>query len=152
MSRATVALMLTLLSAPVATTQEIYRWVDEHGRVHYGDRAPDAAPGAEPIRVKPARPAPSPAPEASARRERERRLLDALSAERAERRAALDKAEREAAELQRRCARARQRLAAYERANLLYRQGKDGTREYLHDREREQVLAGLKNGIREFCD
>lgn len=32
--------MLALLTAPVADAQGLYRWVDDKGRVHYGDQLP----------------------------------------------------------------------------------------------------------------
>jgi len=74
-----VALAGTLASAPVLTT-EVYRWVDQEGGVHFGDRPPHGRnaerieiespmgalplPDAEEILRRPARPAPEPATEA----------------------------------------------------------------------------------------
>jgi murein DD-endopeptidase MepM/ murein hydrolase activator NlpD len=47
-SRAGIALLLLLAAlaiaaAPAARASKVYRWVDRHGVVHYGDRAPDAS-------------------------------------------------------------------------------------------------------------
>ena len=38
--------------APAADAQQVYRWVDENGVVHFGDRAPEGVQ-ATPLRVRP---------------------------------------------------------------------------------------------------
>jgi hypothetical protein len=43
------ALVLLLVSAGLATAGPTYRWVDEHGQVHYSDRA---VPGAEEVELQ----------------------------------------------------------------------------------------------------
>lgn len=40
---------------------EIYKWVDEKGQTHYGERKPGAAP-ASTVKIQPSPPAPPPAP------------------------------------------------------------------------------------------
>jgi len=44
-----IALLLCLAALPLRA--EVYRWVDEQGQVHFGDRAP--RPGSEPLAVEP---------------------------------------------------------------------------------------------------
>ncbi len=56
-------LLVAVLLAGAASTQKLYKWVDEQGRVHFSDRPPATAH--EEIRLRPppgARPADAPAP------------------------------------------------------------------------------------------
>ena len=48
-------LLAALLSGASTATAEVYKWVDEDGRVHFGDRP--QAEDAEAIELKPAAPA-----------------------------------------------------------------------------------------------
>lgn len=61
MKRALALAAFAALSGSLAA-QTAYRWVDEHGRVHYSDRPPPAqAREAQQVRVPAARPEPVPA-------------------------------------------------------------------------------------------
>ena len=37
-----LTLILYLVFVPLITTAEVYKWVDEHGQTHYGEKPPDA--------------------------------------------------------------------------------------------------------------
>ncbi|MGL6162466.1 DUF4124 domain-containing protein [Microbulbifer sp.] len=43
MIRAGIGIIALSLSAAMATAEEVYRWVDEEGKVHFGDRPPAQA-------------------------------------------------------------------------------------------------------------
>ncbi|MBB3060562.1 DUF4124 domain-containing protein [Microbulbifer rhizosphaerae] len=43
MIRAGIGIIALLLSAAAATAEEVYRWVDDEGKVHFGDRPPAQA-------------------------------------------------------------------------------------------------------------
>jgi hypothetical protein len=49
--------LLLLLILPLMASAELYRWTDEEGRVHFGDRAPgDSSSAAERVEVTPPKP------------------------------------------------------------------------------------------------
>jgi hypothetical protein len=143
-------LSLAALGTSPAAAEGIYRWVDEHGRVHFGSH-PGAA-NARRLDIETTPPT-APADDAalSRRQAGQRRLLDDFTRERELRRA--EEAEREA--------RRRERAAActeLERyRNLLTRQGPvyilapDGSRDYLDDRRRAAELQRITPEIRAAC-
>jgi hypothetical protein len=126
---------------------EVYRWVDEHGRVHYGDRPP--AENAERIRIAPA---PAGDPELDRRRERGVLLRKVLEEDRAlradERRAA-----REAGRDRRaRCDAARTRLERARRASYIYEPTDDPDNpRILVDTERAELELRLESDVRRYC-
>lgn len=50
--KALVLVLAALASGPVSGADEIHRWVDQHGQVHFGDRPP-AGSAAEIVEVRP---------------------------------------------------------------------------------------------------
>ena len=80
--RAGVFFALCALSSalPAPVLAQVYKWVDEHGKVHYGDAPPDHAQGKKkPVKIE--TPAHDPAARDAAlkRAEAERRKLDHLT-------------------------------------------------------------------------
>jgi type IV secretory pathway VirB10-like protein len=126
----------------------VYRWVDEQGGVHYGDRPPSEKESTH-IDIEPA---PTPAPEDSERRAKSQRLLEALESERNRDKQKAAQAKEEKARRDRNCQRARRQAALYQRANAMFRRGPDGERIYLSDEEREQALAQTRSLVDHWCD
>ena len=145
---AIAAVTLLVLGIGSAAAGGIYRWVDDQGRVHYGDRPPADGKG---VGNLPGPASPTPDSGAAERRQRRQRLLDTFATERQERQAQAARDRSQRAELRRRCTLAHNRLTDFERANLLYRQGKDGQRQYLSDADRAAAIAGLREGIARNC-
>lgn len=147
MNRASLSL-LALLLAGTGAPAAVYRWTDDSGRVHYGDRPP-AGGGAQ---LTMPGSAPAPAPVAPSRRESQRRLLDALETEREERRqeAAAEQERRRQGE--QRCALARDHLRSLQEAGRLYQVERDGQRRYLSDDERALAIEQARREVRTSCD
>ena len=124
-----------------------YRWVDEQGKVHYGDRPPSKNK-ATPVEL---RPAPPPGRDDGERRAKTRRLLDALESERKREKQQAAKAEAEKAHGERNCKTARRRVALFQRAGKISRAGPDGERTYLSDEERDQALAHARSLVARWC-
>jgi hypothetical protein len=141
------ALSWLLMVVAPATAGQVYKWVDKHGKVHYGDRPP-AAVASEPLEIDKA---PVPSPADAARKQKTRRLLDAIDAERqrAQEEAAVAHAEKVRRE--RNCDAAQRRVAVYERANSVSRTGPDGERVYLSDEQRADALAEARGLARAWC-
>lgn len=125
----------------------VYRWVDEHGNVHYGDRPPS---NEETTRLE-FESAPTPAPEEDQRRMKTQRLLDALKSERERERQEAAQARAEKARQERNCQSARRQVAMYQRANSISRPGPDGERIYLSDEERSLALARARILVGQWC-
>tara|TARA_R110000823_G_scaffold210224_12_gene340536 strand:+ start:3638 stop:4174 length:537 start_codon:yes stop_codon:yes gene_type:complete len=137
-----------------AATAEIYRWVDEEGKVHFGDRPlnPEAAAAASPVEIREAyRPTERSEEEARAFREEQERIFDYQIE-----RAARERADRERERASRRdqleeiCARHAEDLRKFTTPTI----GADGrlVRHYIEEdgksvseqRQRE-LLQGLKD-------
>ncbi len=79
------------------------------------------------------------------------RLLEAIEFERNARAEAARERREQAAAAQARCTELRDLLAQYERANLIYREGAGGEREYLDDEERAAAIEQLRARARKWC-
>jgi hypothetical protein len=133
--------LLLALASPVAAAQ-VYKWVDESGRVHYGEKPP---PGAKSSAVKP----PIAAPDSPARspdvRSQELDFRDRQMKRNAdETQQAQDAANRAAI-----CNNARERLELAERA-ALFRMEK-GERVFLTDAEQKAELENRRAAVTRYC-
>ena len=148
--RACRMLVLLLVAATVATaaSAEIYKWVDEHGRVHYGDKPQD--PAARPVHVDTA---PVPDSDADVRRERQQKLLDALTDERDTHRQEAAAAVEERKRRQANCGIARQNLSKMTSASFLYKPGSDPSNpEILTDAERDKATMAAQAEVKKWCE
>lgn len=139
--------VLALVCAPAAAG-EIYRWVDEAGRVHYGDRPVDDQ--AREVNITP----PPPADEAAGQRRRaaQQKLLKVLDEEREQQRAAAAKAAQERERREYRCRQAKAKLAVYQRGGRVYVLGADGKRRFLGDAEIVAGIASWGEQAARWCD
>ncbi|MDZ7661317.1 DUF4124 domain-containing protein [Thiohalophilus sp.] len=141
-------LLASLLSVSMAA--EVYKWTDEQGRVHYGDRPPEE--GASSVDVDPGPASGSPIPGDAERREKTRRLLRAYEEERRVKQQREQRQEAEAAERHKRCAWARDRLRRYKQAGRLYDLDEAGNRRILADSQRQQAEAQAARDVEKWCD
>ncbi len=139
---------LTLCGGVMAN--EIYKWTDEEGNVHYRDR-----PTGEPSEVRLGISYSS--TDKSVVQQQQQARLDS-QATRQERRDAADEAERTAAEeataaagRQKQCDSYRASVERYAQSRRIYREGADGERTYLDDDEMTQARKRLEDHIAENC-
>ena len=133
-----------------AMANEIYKWIDTDGNVHYEDRPTGAATeerldltyrstdrSSVQARIK---------SRVDAQTAREEAKSTAAAAEQ-------EAAENAAAEKQRsdRCDRARARLESYLQARRLYRTDENGERVYLDDSQSQEARRKAEEQIAEFC-
>lgn len=153
MNKRPTAITLTiaaLLFAAGASANEIYKWTDEDGNVHYEDR-PSGMPTEQRLAINYRRTDNSGVQQRiNARHERETAREEARSAAAA---AEQEAAENAAAEEERRqaCERARGRLETYLQSRRLYRTDDNGERVYLDDEQREEARRKAEEQITEFC-
>ena len=133
--------LLLALAGPAASAQ-VYKWVDEKGRVHYGEKPPA---GSKPSAVKsPAAPQdPSAKTQDLQSQELDFRGRQIKKAE-DEARQARDAANREVL-----CNNAKERLAISEQA-ALYRREK-GERVFLSDAEQKAAVESMRAAVTQYC-
>jgi hypothetical protein len=129
---------------------EIYKWTDENGTVHYGDR-PSGASTEERLAMTYSR------TDNTVVRQRVQARVEATAA-RQEARSAAAEAAREAAEEEtnaaeraQRCDKARARLETYLQSPRLYRTDDNGERVYLDDAERDKARQKAEEKVTEYC-
>lgn len=150
MNRDLTLALLCLLGAMLcinAPAEAVYKWVDEHGKVHYGDR-----PGpAESTKIKVPDGLPAPSPATGEREDKTRKLLDQYADERAERAALEAKRKADEAERKQNCAKARDLLDQYLHASYLYDVDASGERRPLSFEERTKAEAEAQKAVDQWC-
>lgn len=141
--------LIAALGVPQASAETVYRWVDEHGRTHFGSH-PGAA-NARRLDIQTAPQAPTEDAALSRRQENQRRLLDDFSRERELRRA--EDAEREARRLEQAalCAELQRQRDQLLEQGPVYLIAPDGSRDYLDESRRAAALQRLAPEIRAAC-
>jgi hypothetical protein len=152
MSTRIFILTLSGLMAVSGIQAEVYRWVDEQGRVHFSDQ-PNLG-GARKLELS------EPTPDSAgidqerldAERNREQeRLLDAYREERESRELEREKAEKAERQRASNCAYARNRLRTYGNSRL-YKPLEDGGLRYLDDDERQREIDRVERSVQHWCD
>lgn len=126
---------------------EVYKWVDENGKTHYGDKPFNK--DAETIELDKG---PKLDPDHHSRADKQRRLLDVLDEERQDTKqqkaqAAADKKKREA-----NCAIARKNLSKIRDATFLYKKSNDPRNPTVYsDAERGEITNKAKKAVEQWC-
>lgn len=147
---ATFVLILALATTGTVAAAEIYKWVDEDGTTHYGDRPTGdvheqriaiASRPTDPDRVK---------QEVQARLEREQRMAE-LDAQQPEG-PSEDDLRAEADERSQKCNVFRQRMESFTHSRHLYREDTDGERVYLDESEMQAARDKVQGQVNEYCN
>jgi hypothetical protein len=153
MNRAIIFGLGVLFAAAAAAQQ--YKWVDQNGKVQYGDVPP---PGVKAQRLKPPPGGAAPAPSAAAKKGE--KTEKALSPEAAYRKRQEDaqkenekaaQAEQEAAGKRENCVRAQESLRTLESGQRIARTDAKGERYYLEDAQIAQEISRARQIVRESC-
>ena len=140
----TVLLALLLIS-PLARA-EVYKWTDEHGRVHYSDqpREQEAKTIALPQRA-------TRTDIGKSRSETRQKLLQAIEEDRLEKQEQLRKQKQQARYRRKQCLLLRDKLRRMNRAGGVYRLNNKGERVFLSAEQRKKSVARLKKRISKTC-
>jgi hypothetical protein len=142
------AIPLAVLLAAATAHAQVYRWVDEQGKVHYGERPPSgakAAPVENRLATPPGAPAPKAAPDASQQeRDFQRRRMEREQQEAREQKAA--------AKARQQCERERARLAQLRNVRRI-QSGVDekGNLRYMSEAERADAIAAQEGAVARAC-
>ena len=142
--------VIAMTIASGAMANEIYKWTDENGNVHYEDR-PTGAATEERLHMTYNR------TNSSAVHQRVQARVDARTA-REEAKTVAAASEKEAAEnaaiaaeRAQKCEKSRARLESYLQARRVYRTDENGERVYLDDDQRQDARKKAEEQISEFC-
>lgn len=148
MSRILRVLIIVSLAGPAAGAG-VYKWVDEQGRVHFGDRPQSETAKEMQIKIDP-RSSPPAATEAERARNR-KRLLEMYQEDREAKKEAAQKQKQERAQRAAKCKRARRELEQFSNARGLYEDVEGGERRYLSFEARDRYIAGLRREVSNLC-
>ncbi|MGD2081980.1 MAG: DUF4124 domain-containing protein [Chromatiales bacterium] len=144
-----------LLSAVVCSSTlgaGVYRWVDEQGRTHFGDRPPVSAEAQAVDLPRPAPPSAGPSAQAQDREKARRKLLEYYDDKRAEEKAAAEQARQERDAREAGCRQARRALKRYTSSGRIYKPTADGGRAYLSAEELDALIGHLEQQVSSLCD
>lgn len=144
------ASILSLAAAGAVFASDIYKWIDDEGNVHYGDRPVGAEPERLAIASRPTDPARIQM-QAEARAEARARAAEEKAAEQAggpspeEEKAAAD--ERAA-----KCATLREQMQRFVTSRRIYREDEAGERVYLDEEEMQATRQRTEEQLVKYCD
>lgn len=139
-------LLITLSAATVHA--EVYKWVDENGKLHFSDRPRDAR--AEQVELAPV-PFISLPGKPHEHWNKQQRALKMYEDDRKNKLKEAAKNEKIEQENKTRCAKLKRLRGRYDRSRLLYEKNKDGTKRYLSEAERKKEEADLNKALRRYC-
>jgi len=141
---------LALMASGGVAANEIYKWVDEDGNIHYEDRPSGAA--SEQRLALSSKPTDNGAVQQRVEAQEERQA--AMAEARAEADAEAQKAEDAQAEVEanrKKCENYRAQLQTIQLEAPLYKEKPDGEREYLDDSQREEARTRTQELIAKYC-
>jgi len=139
------ALILIIGVVPIANA-EIYKWVDEQGRVHYSDKEITNSEALDLDTAKKGH-----INTGASREEKRRNLLDAMQEDKERQQKEQEKTREQKKKHDRSCVLAKHRLAQFERASYLYDLDKDGNKVITSNEDRSKKTAQLRKKIQKHC-
>lgn len=149
MTRGPVLAMVLLAAVWGQAQAGIYKWVDDSGSVHYGDRAP--AEGSRQIDVDTRPIDGGDKAVAAQRREKRRRLLDAFTKEREDKQAMEAKRRQEKKEHKQQCREMRDHLRRMLEAGYLYETDEAGKKIIYSAEQRRSATQTYQEIIGKYC-
>ena len=144
-------ILFVIMSLPLVIQAGVYKWVDNNGKVHYGDQ-PQSSQSSVEMNVDVTSSVPGgPGEDQLSREEKRERLLQSLEEDRLEKQEQREKQKALRAQNRQKCNRYRDRMRHYQRANALYKLDPDGNRVYISDNERAKATRKLQSQIDRYC-
>lgn len=136
----------------MAASAQIYKWVDENGKVHYSDKAPDKKVTVEKFKLtKEQKPAQK---SASERRslENTQRFLKVIEEEKEIKRKKDKEQAKKHEKVRAYCQRLEKEISIYKKGYAIVRYGQDGGHEYLTDEEIAVQMSMFEQKWKENCE
>lgn len=148
LTRPIVYLVGFILVFPLLAQAEIYKWVDENGRTHYGDKP--QTQDAETVQIKNG---PVADPNLDARKDKRQRLLDIYQEERNEKKQQKAQKLQEKKKRQANCSKAKKELTEIRNSSFLYEETDDPLNPRVYSKEeRNQEIAKAQSSVDYWCD
>jgi hypothetical protein len=143
-------MMLAVLTAGMAFASNVYKWTDEQGNVHYGDR-PTGNASEERLDIS-SRPTDASRVQAriQARYEAKAAAEEAAASEPAG--PSSEELQAQALERQEKCATYKARLQKFLTSHRLYKEDENGERVYLDEDETLAARERVRNQVEEYCN
>jgi hypothetical protein len=146
----TITLMICLI-LPATVFAEIYKWTDEQGQVHYGEKPAGNASDSTVVPQHYKQPS-TPAPDAKQRLDNMRKWNDARQKERAAEKQKKAELKKQRAEKKQQCVTLENDLADMERGGIAwYNLNEAGERVYISDQEIESRKNEMRETIKKNC-
>ena len=139
-------LTFLLLLSSMACQAEIYKWVDDQGKTHYGDK-PSSNSKELDVNIEKSGNLDS----IKHRKSRQDKLLESLEANRKRKEENAEKKKKAVSDRKRRCTIAKQTLKGYERAGYLYGLDKDGNKVIRSNEERQEATDAQRKKVKKLC-
>jgi len=128
---------------------EVYRWTDDKGKVHFGDRP--TTDNASEVKIKEPKVA-TPTKNDSDRKQDAARFLRSRELDRIEKAQQKQKSQQQAAKRARKCKTAKLELRKLREARLLYTKDKSGKKHYITDAERASEKKKTADIVDYWCN
>lgn len=140
------------MTAFAAAAQQMYRWVDENGHIHFTDSPPpENARKAEKIEVKPTPPSGPVKPPADYRQKEIESRGERLQKEQDAKKAAANEASA-AAQKRDRCIYAQRQVQVLIQQRPVYQVNEKGERVFVEDKDRQAELDKWQDRVKTYCD
>ena len=148
-----IALATSLLFV-LPVQAEVYKWTDEHGRVHFSDKPPTENSPEYQLRTPAS--ADNASPQESLtdaeRRARQRKLSESLEADRRGIEQTESKRKEQQARREHNCKVARAELRSSSNVNRIYDYDKQGNKVYYNEARKQRYLESKRAAVRKWCD
>jgi len=141
-----IVIIFAFLLNSATVYAEIYKWVDEQGKVHYGDKPIDNSTEMDVniskqghIKIN------------NNREQKRQKLLESYADDQEREDKKKEKLKKKKKKLDRNCVRSKDRLRQYERASSLYNLDKEGKRITMSKEERKKMTTNLREKINKYC-
>ncbi len=142
-------MMLAISAAGMAFASEIYKWTDEQGNVHYGDR-PTGDASEERLAIG-SRPTDAAKVQAQVQASYDARAAAEEAAASEPAGPSPEELQAQALERQEKCATYKARLQKFVTSRRLYKQDENGERVYLDEDETQAARERVENQVAEYC-
>jgi Domain of unknown function (DUF4124) len=142
-------MMLAVLAAGMAFASEIYKWTDEQGTVHYGDR-PTGDASEERLDIS-SRPTDASSVQAQVQASYDARAAAKKAAASEPAGPSPEELQAQALERQEKCATYKARLQKFVTSHRLYKTDENGERVYLDADEIDAARERVANQVAEYC-
>jgi hypothetical protein len=145
-----ISTLILVGAASIAHAADVYRWVDDHGSVHYSDKW---VPGSQLIKATKPHPA-APEAEASQRVADQQKLTkesERISTQLTEENNAKAVKQDVTKMRDQQCKDAKDRYEKSIEARRIYKTTKDGEREYISDADTDAYRLKARTDVQEFC-